>query len=77
MENYGCNLQDKRCSKIDRFHVVKLLNEAMNKVRIDERREHVALKNHKYAFLKNKAALSGSKRQALEEMITLCTPRWA
>ena len=55
----------------DRFHVVKLLNEAMNKVRIDERKEHAALKNHKYTFLKNKAALSDKKRQALEEMITL------
>lgn len=55
----------------DRFHVVKLLNEAMNKVRIDERKEHAALKNHKYTFLKNKATLSDKKRQALEEMITL------
>ena len=55
----------------DRFHVVKLLNEAMNKVRIDERKEHAALKNHKYTFLKNKEALSDKKRQALEEMITL------
>ena len=55
----------------DRFHVVKLLNEAMNTVRIDERKEHAALKNHKYTFLKNKAALSDKKRQALEEMIAL------
>ena len=55
----------------DRFHVVKLLNEAMNKVRIDERKEHAALKNHKYTFLKNKAMLSDKKKQALEEMITL------
>ena len=55
----------------DRFHVVKLLNEAMNKVRIDERKEHEALKNHKYTFLKNKEKLSDKKRQALDEMITL------
>jgi len=58
-------------NQFDRFHVVKLLNEAMNKVRIDERKEHAALKNHKYTFLKNKAALSDKRRQALEEMITL------
>ena len=32
------------------FHVVKLLNEAMNKVRIDERKEHAELKNHKYTL---------------------------
>ncbi len=43
----------------------------MNKVRIDERKEHAALKNHKYTFLKNKVALSDKKRRALEEMITL------
>ena len=61
----------------DRFHVIKLLNEAMNKVCIDERKEHAALKNHKYTFLRNKATLSDKKRRALEEMITLCTLRWA
>lgn len=55
----------------DRFHVVKLLNEAMNKVRMDERKEHAALKNHKYTFLTNKANLSPKKRQSLEDMITL------
>lgn len=55
----------------DRFHVVKLLNEAMNKVRMDERKEHATLKNHKYTFLRNKVNLSDKKRQALDEMITL------
>lgn len=55
----------------DRFHVVKLLNEAMNKVRMDERKEHAALKHHKYTFLKNKESLSNKKRQELESMITL------
>lgn len=55
----------------DRFHVVKLLGDAMNKVRMEERKEHAALKHHKYTFLKNKQALSDKKRQALENMITL------
>lgn len=55
----------------DRFHVVKLLNEAMNQVRNTERKEHAALKNHKYTFLKNKESLSDKKRQELEKMITL------
>ena len=36
----------------DRFHVVKLLNEAMDKVRQIEREEHDELKGHKYTFLK-------------------------
>lgn len=55
----------------DRFHVVKLLNEAMNKVRMDERREHAGLKNHKYTFLKRKDNLSDKRRQELGEMLTL------
>ena len=55
----------------DRFHVVKLLNEAMNQVRIIERKEHDALKGHKYTFLKNRKNLSNTKEQALDEMIKL------
>lgn len=55
----------------DRFHVVKLLNEAMDKVRKAERKEHEALKGHKYTFLKNRENLSEAKQQALAEMIQL------
>ena len=55
----------------DRFHVVKLLNEAMNQVRIIERKEHDELKGHKYTFLKNRENLSKTKEQALDEMIKL------
>lgn len=55
----------------DRFHVVKLLNEAMNKVRQLERKEHDELKGHKYIFLKNPEDLSGKKREALSKMIKL------
>lgn len=55
----------------DRFHVVKLLNEAMNQVRIAERKEHDALKGHKYTFLKNRENLSDKKEQELDELIKL------
>lgn len=55
----------------DRFHVVKLLNEAMDKVRQAERKEHDQLKGHKYTFLKNRNNLSATKQKALEELITL------
>ncbi len=34
----------------DRFHVVKLLNKAMDQVRRIERIEHDDLKGHKYTF---------------------------
>lgn len=55
----------------DRFHVVKLLNEAMDKVRQSERKEHGELKGHKYTFLKNKSNLSGKKKKELGKLITL------
>ena len=55
----------------DRFHVVKLLNEAMDKVRQMERKEHDELKGHKYTFLKNRSNLSKNKQKALSELITL------
>mgnify|MGYP000497098226 CR=1 FL=1 len=53
----------------DRFHVVKLLNEAMDTVRKQERKEHDKLKGHKYTFLKNN--LSDKKQFELNELITL------
>ena len=55
----------------DRFHVVKLLNTAMNEVRKTERKEHEELKGHKYTVLKNKDNLSEKKRSELNELITL------
>lgn len=55
----------------DRFHVVKLLNEAMDEVRKQERKEHQELKGHKYTFLKNSDSLSASKKSSLNELIKL------
>lgn len=55
----------------DRFHVVKLLNKAMDKVRIAERREHDELKGHKYTFLRNRENLSDEQENSLSEMIKL------
>jgi transposase len=59
----------------DRFHVVKLLNEAMNQVRIAERKKHDALKGHQYTFLKNRENLSDKKEKALDELIKLYPTR--
>ncbi len=53
----------------DRFHVVKLLNEAMDEVRKNERKEHEALKGHKYTFLKNRNKLSHWQKDALYNLI--------
>lgn len=55
----------------DRFHVVKLLNEAMDNVRKKERLQHQLLKNHKYTFLKNDKNLSAKQRQQRDELIEI------
>jgi len=55
----------------DRFHVVKLLNEAMDTVRKLERQENQTLKGHKYTFLKDWDRLSDKRRRELVELIDL------
>ncbi len=49
----------------DRFHVVKLLNEAMDKLRQLEQKECKLLKGHKYIFLRNWENLSDKRRLTL------------
>lgn len=66
-----CEAFPKAEIHFDRFHVVKLLNEAMDEVRKIERKEHSELKGHKYTFLKNKDKLSSKKSRELSELITL------
>ncbi len=51
----------------DRFHIIKHLNEAMNEVRKDQRRQHDALKGHKYTFLKKNKNLSTEQKIAKYE----------
>jgi transposase len=53
----------------DRFHVVKLLNEAMDTVRKLEQRESKALKGHKYTFLKDWDRLSDKRRLELVNLM--------
>jgi transposase len=43
----------------------------MNQVRMTERKEHEALKGHKYTFLRNRDNLSDKQATALADMITL------
>lgn len=52
----------------DRFHVVKLLNEALNEVIKEERKEHQELKGQKYNFLRNNENLSVAKRYEVEQL---------
>ena len=55
----------------DRFHVVKLLNKAMDTVRKLERKEHDDLKGHKYTFLKNPCNLTDKKAVELESLVQI------
>ena len=55
----------------DKFHVVQLLNRAMDEVRKKERKEYTALKGHKYTFLKNKKNLTEAKIAELSDLIIL------
>ncbi|SDX22628.1 Transposase [Nitrosomonas communis] len=61
------------CAQItfDRFHIVKLLNQAMDAVRKAERKEHDTLKGHQYTFLKNLQSLSETQQQQLTSMLRL------
>ena len=56
----------------DRFHVKKLLNNAMDEVRKSERKEHQELKGHKYLFLKSNSKLTDKQKQERIKFITLC-----
>ena len=55
----------------DRFHVKKLLNNAMDQVRKLERRSHQLLKGHKYTFLKANSRLSHRQREQRNTLIEL------
>jgi transposase len=55
----------------DKFHIVKLLNDAMDTVRRQERREHQELKGHRYMFLRNPATLSQSATAKLQDLVQL------
>jgi transposase len=55
----------------DKFHVVKIINEAMDKVRKLERNEFAMLKGYKYTFLKNNNKLSEQAKEAKYDILTL------
>lgn len=55
----------------DKFHTVKIINEAMDKVRKLERAEFAMLKGHKYTFLRHDKDLSEKARQDKFNLLTL------
>ena len=52
----------------DKFHLIKYLNEAIDKVRRREVKEHEELKESRYLLLKNEENLSGKQRIKFAEI---------
>lgn len=53
----------------DKFHVMKLINEALDKVRKREVTRNNILKNTKYLFLKNRINLKDSQAEKLDKLL--------
>ena len=53
----------------DRFHVVKLLNEAVDQVRRAERKEAPELSRTRYLWLRNATSLSRAQQQLLDSLL--------
>lgn len=55
----------------DKFHIVKLLNEALDEVRRLERKDNEMLKNHRYTILRKYDKLSLKKKYELDALLPL------
>lgn len=52
----------------DKFHIIKIINEAVDKIRRDEAITNPLLRKARYVFLKNDANLTAKQRQKKEEL---------
>jgi transposase len=64
-------LPDARTT-FDRFHVVKLLNEAVDQVRRAERKDAPELTRTRYLWLKNQSNLSPRQQRLLDQLLLGC-----
>ena len=64
------NLPDAKIT-FDRFHVMKLMGEAVDQVRRSEQKEHIELKNSRYIWLKNPENLTKKQRFQYESLSEL------
>ncbi len=55
----------------DKFHIIKLINEAMDMVRKSERRQHMELKGHRYLFLRNPEKQTEEDKQSKNYFLSL------
>lgn len=54
---------------LNRFHISKLLNEAVDQVRRQEQKEHPELKRTRYLWLRNPQDLRRQEAQRLAELL--------
>jgi len=52
----------------DKFHIIKIINEAVDNVRRQEAKEQSTLKNTRYIFLKNNSSLTSKQLSKLKEL---------
>jgi transposase len=55
----------------DRFHVMKIINEAVDKVRRNEQKDHKELKRSRYLWLKNPESLTAKQHQQMDTLSRL------
>jgi transposase len=55
----------------DKFHIVKIINEAVSKVRSQESKEEEILKKTRYIWLKNRSNLTKKQEQTLNDILAL------
>ena len=53
----------------DRFHVLRLLNDAVDAVRREEQKERPELKRTRYLWLKNRGRLNAAQQKELDELL--------
>lgn len=56
----------------DRFHIQKLLNQAVDQVRREDQKQNKALKRSRYLWLRNNADLNQEKKQTIAFLQSLC-----
>lgn len=60
----------KAAVTFDKFHAVKIINDAVNQVRRAEQKSQIVLRGTRYLWLRNPANLSNRQRAALESLPT-------
>lgn len=61
------NLKEAKVT-YDKFHILKIINEAVDQVRKEEAQTSPILKNSRYSFLKNESNLKKREKEKLEEL---------